>query len=403
MRLTASKTDLALRCSGWLSAGVKRAPYDSSKWASKGTDVHQLIEETIKANAIDPTPGLHAAWVADWWLERRQWCQWLPEVMFGVDPKTGDVIFPDRPVGPRDYSWAPGWYITGTADGVAIYEEDWQGPRKLRVLHIADWKTGLGAHVPLPADNAQLGIAAFAFSSKKGREKLSAVYGPGPIDIIRVEVVKINDSGAWAKPADIHPLTLDVLIGDLSDVINNVKPALRPGWHCHGMYCGSYGYCDATRGINQISQDFTTPTMPIANHPDDVTGVEHAAYLLGVYRTAKARLDGLQTTIHAWHRKTGTNIPTHDGFVYGLKSSSYENVKVETPEQVEVLKQKLGAHWEAAVGFKVSKASIKLAARKVAEERGSSIVSVERDALAALEAVGGMTDRASERFDEFRP
>ena len=256
-RLTASRLALASKCPGSFAF-----PHDSEASeggpASKGTAVHAFIEALLVDGSFEPgrvedpearavCEGLNPSDVLG--VSGAAFGDFHVEVALAYDPVSGkaQVLGGDHH---RDYSAAPSGSVCGTADVVALWDEDGDGQERTGRILVTDWKSGSRAAVAPARENPQLAFLALAARKALGREgdsvaaQLAFVDANGGISLSRHEFADEELAAAEEKILGILRSVEESRTGEHPGAARLVT-----GSHCR--YCPAIARCPAIAGAAQ--------------------------------------------------------------------------------------------------------------------------------------------------------
>jgi hypothetical protein len=167
------------------------------------------------------------------------------------------------------------------------------------------------------------------------------------------------------------------------------------GKHC--TYCPAFKRCPA-----KVALVHAVTSAPATYREDarDMLTPARAAEAVRRVKLARQTLHLVQVELEAYAAEVG-GIDMGDGVTFGPRRSVREGVDGLTTHRV--LEQLHGRDIaDRAVTLESTKAGIKDALRKVAQDTGSKITHLERDALAAIAKAGGVHDKVTTKVDEHR-
>lgn len=238
--------------------------------AEKGTAIHSFIEAVLADGIYEPEKVENPS--------AREVCEGLDpsqlidvagarmgnlgdlgelhiEVPLAYHPATGEAVALDSE-GHRDYSAAPKGSVCGTADAVALWEEE-DG----RYLLVTDWKTGSRLVDP-PYRNLQLAFLALSASRVFGQKTDSKPDGTadgmpdGMQEHVIAQIAYVDGSGAITVTAhefskeDIQ--SAEAKLRALAQSVERSRggePRLVVGAHCR--FCPAFARCPAQAGAAQ--------------------------------------------------------------------------------------------------------------------------------------------------------
>lgn len=257
---------------------------------------------------------------------------------------------------------------------------------------VRDWKTGKQKYTDKARENPQVRLGAVAAARHFGVKRA------------RVELVHLDEDGHKIDGADFDRLELAGIASELRALRRSLTGGPTPptpGVHCTTHFCKLRGVCSATLSALATAQ-------PVGERFSvEIRDAEHARWTLERLPAVEAALESIKKSVKEFARKGP--IPMAGGEVYGWREASERKVDVDTPERVEALRQVLGDFAHVAVVRpppKVTLGSIDEAARRLAASRGAkrgAKTSIAREALASLEAAGGLRVDTFEKCESFRP
>ena len=313
-RLTASRAQLAIKCSFWLHDHVEVLDSPPGPWAIEGTALHSMIEADLLG--MNPTPALDElqgdvdaiervtrkfrAWQA--WAVKERHVGWRPEVAFAYDHRS-DSARELAAKHHRDYSDARPGELTMQLDVVTM-GEDAEGP----FAEVIDWKSGQDSAYAA----AQLGVGALAWCRVTGveRARVRAVY---------VGEESVHEHTAWLSAFD-----LDMVRWNVRRVLETPDPEPRPGGHCSALYCGARHACPAT-----IADTAALAKVPEEDVRDLVaTAIQTPAQAAHAYVRLKViedAVDAVKTQIRKVVSRSGGGVPLDNGHVLKLVETTTEH------------------------------------------------------------------------------
>lgn len=267
---------------------------------------------------------------------------------------------------------------------------DWVGVRNGVVL-VRDWKTGKQSYTANAKANPQVRLGAVAAARFFGVRRA------------RVELVHLDEDGHTVDGADFDALDLGAIAAEMRALRRSLTRGPTPpvpGAHCTQQFCKLRGICPATLSALATAQ-------PVGERFSiEIRDAEHARWTLERLAGAQAALDSVKNAVAEFARTTP--VPMPGGMVYGWREASDRHVDADTPERVEALRQVLGDLVDVAIVKpppKVTLTSIDEAARRFCEAKGvkRGKAPIVRDALAALEATGGLRTSTYSKCEVFKP
>lgn len=266
---------------------------------------------------------------------------------------------------------------------------------------IRDWKTGRQQYLKEAEQSWQLGLGAIAAAAYFNWHE------------VRVEYAYVDENDITIDGADLDAWELE----EWAERHRKQRVRLTqgplpptPGPWCTQLYCPLRGTCAATREALA-----TVAPHPVIDRLHQVAlapleSEEQAARVYTLIRRAKAVVDAQKFVIDerekelkVWAGRGGIRLGNGKRVV--LKEHGRRDVRIETQEQVEALREVLGDATDVAVQerrvFDASVGSVAAAARKAAEgmKRGAK-GAIESAAMQALEAAGAVKKGSYLKLDE---
>lgn len=294
MRLSASKLDLAMRCSASLHGEHDAS---SSREASIGSAFHWAVSELRKRPHPDWRGYTSDAITGALALSPQLYVEEYPgraEVAYDLDIATGAC----REISlsaPRDYPWIAE-HIYGTADLVEINGD---------TAVVTDWKTGSQAECD--ADTWQLRCLA----------AMAAVAAGVPRAMARCVLVR---DCPVTESIDVDVAATISAIRDWYADMMALPAAPEPGHHCRSMYCPRLASCPATQlAVSALAGLPAAHSMAVRSAAD-ITGPEHASWLLGRLQVVEGACEAIRAALkehaaqtpirvdesHVWRKTTST-------------------------------------------------------------------------------------------------
>lgn len=265
-------------------------------------------------------------------------------------------------------------------------------------VFVGDWKTGRG-YVPPAAQNAQLLLGALATCRLYGRTRADVALG------------YIHEDGTiWFDRAFVDEWTIDGFASSLRKVAASVRyardvvaggfiPDTFAGPHCR--YCPAFVHCPAqtalVRTIAESPERFRDDALRFRSELNALTP-ELAQKAYYTWRRAYDAINRIGEALRAYTTEHGP-IELENGQVYGPVMTMRDHVDGAVTRSV--LLEKYGQEIaERACTWDSSKSAIREAMRTVAAQNGGSIAGHEREALAAIEAAGGIEPRTHVTYRE---
>ncbi len=258
-------------------------------------------------------------------------------------------------------------------------------------VHVFDWKTGRQEHTTQAFANPQLRFSALAAARLFGRRRA------------HVALVYLDEDDARADGADFGPLELATIAHEMRELRKRLTGGPTPpvpGPHCTTMWCKLRGICAATQTALAKAYPLERPlTVTIS---DD----EQARWTLERLPGARAALDAIDAALKEYAARKP--FPLGDGRIYGKREKTKRVPYVDTPEREAALRNVLGHGADFAIRREAASTTIALieeGARIALGEvpaRGAKAALV-RDALAALEAAGGLKVSKYDAVEAFKP
>lgn len=226
MRLSASKTSLALACQWWLRPEVELAPDVPGPAAERGTQIHAWADAYVKGR-IFQVPGSDTAW---WHL--RKWLDGFvklyprvdAERAFAYSTRTGEARELDTFEQHRAYGQMEPDEIPGSADLIAHGQ----------TLTVVDIKTGKRKNTEPASENKQMRTLGLMAARAHG------------VESVHVGLVFVNETGVEEDWTELDDLDLDVHGARLKAALDGAATALPVlGKHC--KYCRAKHGCPAWR------------------------------------------------------------------------------------------------------------------------------------------------------------
>lgn len=390
MRLPSpSKLLLAQLCQHPFTSGHKW-PYDESDAANYGKADHKWCEMVVGRQVFSPAMIAHLydltpsetrqleadAWtISDFIESRRPSWEWAEaERIVAYDVNSGSARFL------KDFRFRRRSEIVTVID--LVYRRlDGQ-------IGVFDLKTGRQRYTSEAGTNPQMLFAAMV---------VSKLYG---VDSVTVELGYVEPGEIVIDPADVTDFAIEAFVGELDELVVKLSGGPTPpipGPHCTQQFCPLRGHCSATRAA---LAELAPPGYDLT--AIKIESAEQAARMYRLLPQAEAVLAAVKEAVKTWAREQP--IELENGHIYAWREKSKREVKIDgNAKAVEALQAVLGAHSDEAIDTKVhaSISSIKKAARLVAKQRGTKIVDVELEAMAALEAAGGVVTSRWESPEEF--
>ena len=356
MKFSASKSSLAKHCLWWAREDSPCSEAVGSA-ASDGRERHAAIEQAL-IDGVSHHPYGKAV------LADRIFDSVITEIAFEFDCVTGKAAVVDA----KDRSYArKSGCVYGTADAIM--------KTKTGVL-LVDWKTG---SFPVKAEgNGQLlTLAVMASSAMVLTDPISVAIAhvtPDGVtwDIVAVDDIELDSHAEWLKK--------------IPPSIESSQP--KPGTHCRGDFCPSYGMCPATNdGAKLVAP--TTLNRKLAATSHEIVNADHAAWQYQMLRQAQAAMNAAWAALTEYAGKTG-GVDLPDGSKWGPSTTRRTQIEA-TPRALTAITNAVGvANASNAYSISITRAGIRSAARAKSAETGESIAEIERQIMADLEAVGAV-------------
>lgn len=360
----------------------------SSEDSARGNVIHKFLEDAAnmgreKALALVPSQYRDVCEVID--FERL-----LPlgtfaaEVTFAYDSATLTAREVGRGLA-RDYSAVIPTEVAGTADVVAIAGD---------AVLVWDYKTGHGA-LPPAEKNWQLRALALMACRAYGKQRA------------QVEVVRIDESGGvWFDSATFDAFDLDAIEGELQTLLAVViaerqrkarGEALTYSQGAHCRYCPAFQHCEAnTKLLREVAAD----PQSIERLLDGALTLDTAAKAYRKIHAVRAILGKVESAIYAFAAQQP--IPLGDGVMLGEVETTRESL--DGAKAREVIAGLYGSKAaEASTKVTVTKKALEGALKAVATERKGKVAPLKREALAAIEAAGGIARKTTKTVKEYTP
>jgi hypothetical protein len=285
------------------------------------------------------------------------------EQPFGYDPVFDAAESRRGPSGGhRDYSALPKDHLAGTADAVALPDDE------DRVV-VTDFKTG-SFQVPDPHENLQLLLLALAASRFYGRKSAVA------------QVVRVDESGGLhARRAELSPEDLGAARLRILTLLERVEasragePELRPGRQCR--FCPAMHRCPAIAGEAQALVEDPLEEL------DEGTAAVAWRRVLAAEAAAKRAREALASYVAG----RGDAIPLGDGQSLRLVESRRKSL--DSGITLALIRERLGDE-AAAEAASFSPTSVKKALP----------AADAKEVLAEIESRGGVTVTTYESLRE---
>lgn len=308
---------------------------------------------------------------------------WAAEVAWAYDWETGKARELGRDLG-RDYPKTTTTEVTGTADVVGVDASS---------VCILDYKSGRGVGLAKAKDNWQLKFLALAACRTYGKSSA------------KVGLIHIDHDEPSYDVATFDALDLDAIRLDLREIMRRAekagldlrasrRPSCVTGDHC--KWCPSLPYCPAQtaliRSVVDVPERIENDLVPVSP--------EAAARAWDRAQELKMVLSRVEQALYAY--AAVTPILLSSGLMLGPVETARESLDGEIAH-AEMTKAFGREFADAACKFTSTKAGIKEAAKAHAKANGLKIVHVERQALAAIAAAGGVKRNVSTRVQEYAP
>lgn len=306
------------------------------------------------------------------------------EVAFAYDVELGTAYELGRNLN-RAYPTLRDSEVPLTVDSVALCTDG-------ESVGVWDYKSGR-SFVPRAIRNAQLALGALAACRTFGRTRAE------------VAIVHIPDDGqAWFDRAVLDEWTLDAFAASLRPVAAAVRearerwaaqdiPNVTAGEHCR--YCPATVHCPAQTALIRAASNPEALRLEYAR----ALTPERAREAYAKWRMLKEIVNLVGDALESFTYDTGP-INLGDGRMYGPHESSRDSVDGQIAHSV--LERMHGRDTaDAACSFKSSKAAIEEALKVVAANTGKKVAPLKREALAAIEADGGITKQHTRYVKEY--
>jgi len=355
--------------------GSEKLPHiiePASADASRGTIIHaylQGVAEHGAEEALARTDAEHRAMCAAIDLDRLPVRDVAAEVAFAWDPVTGEARELGRGLD-RDYSAAPDGWICGTADAVALVEED--------AVYVGDYKSG---HRP-PRAAELLALAFYGVCAARAYGRSRAI----------LEVLRIADDGTtWPDRIELDALELAEVETRIRRALEAVAAAdgrtVRPGEHCR--YCPAFRACPNTLAIARelTISDGHLPELNEQTAPAAFVRVRQIEKVLQVVKKELAEYAKLHP------------FATDNGKTYGPRPWSVRSV--DPSAAWRVLAETYGEDVaNTALPRSGTITGIEAALKPIAIADGSKVAPFVRKAMERLEGEGAITTTTTEQIRE---
>jgi hypothetical protein len=383
---TGSSAERAIKC-----AASEALPHvhSTSEDAARGHAIHAFLaaanasnaEQAIETVPVEYRPACDAIDVDR--IPQLDGAGYAAEVAFAYDVELGTARELGRGLD-RAYGELGPDEVPLTVDSFGL-GRDGEG------VFIGDYKSGVQRVTPARR-NPQLLLGALAATRAYGRTRAD------------VAIVYVADA-PWFDHAAIDEWTLDAFAVELRKAAKAVRAArqlvaagLQPdvveGDHCR--YCRAFDSCSAkvalARAIGAEPQSFRAG-VSVSLNPT------HAAHAYMMWKRAHEVVKRAGEALYAYASEHG-GIDLGDGMAFGPVRSQREYVDgAKTRETLRALHGPEVA--DAACEWDSSKLAIKEALRRVKATTGRPLAQLEAEALAAIDAAGGIDRRESVVFKEY--
>ena len=384
---SASKLDLAYRCTFPWTGRVRWPPRTAFAAADFGTAVSRIAEAAVRDTAADLTDlsfgesdrrrlGIIGGLLLEQ-LDLDNDVGREPEVAVAYDVAAGTARLL-RSTGPRDYSDVRQGELVGTSDLERLT------PAGRRVVR--DWKTGRYMLGVRPADSGQLRFLGLAAARRHG------------VDEIDVEIAQVDEDGIRISHDTLDAFTLAGVADELRELWARIGAGgvPCPGHWCADHYCPIVAECPATQAAVIAVAKASEVRFPLSV---EIVSPEHAAYTRERLQAVEKAVAGIWAALEQYARTTP--VPAGDGRFWGVVERSRESISLEKPEAMAALRAALGEFgFATAVECKTSKAAIHKAAAAQAQKRGEA-KKVETALLDELRLLGAVRQSTYTKFEEF--
>lgn len=269
-------------------------------------------------------------------------------------------------------------------------------------VFVGDYKTGRG-HVTPARENRQLRLGALAACRAYGRERAEVALVHVVDDHVFFDRATLDIFDLDAHADDLR-ITAAAVLAARQEVATGRTPDVVEGAHCR--YCPAFKGCPAKtsllRNITERPSEWRGQvSAALVESEDEALDLERARQAYMLWRRAKEVVDRAGDQLHAYAFEVG-GIPLDDGRVFGPVRTAREYVDGAITRKV--LTELHGADIaERAVTYESTKSAIRDALRVVASTSGAKITHLERDALAAIDAAGGLDRRETATVKEHYP
>lgn len=368
MKFSASKSTLANHCLWWAREDSPCSEAVGSA-ASKGRERHTAIERALIDGESHHPYGKTV-------LADLKFDPVITEIAFEFDCVTGKSAVVDA----KDRSYArKSGCVYGTADAIM--------KTKTGVL-IVDWKT---VSFPVRADgNGQLlTLAVMARSAMALTDSISVAIAhvtPDGVtwDVVAVDDIELDSHAEWMKK--------------IPQSIESSQP--KPGSHCRGEFCPSYGLCPATNeGAKLVAP--SALNRKLAATSKEIANADHAAWQYQMLRQAQAAMNAAWAALTEYAGKNG-GVDLPDGSKWGPSTTRRTQIAA-SPDALRVITGIVGPmHAGEAYSITITRAGIRAAARAKAAETDQSIAGIEQDIMSALDSVGAVSQNETTAYKEYK-
>jgi len=387
---SASKLDLAYRCTFPWTGRVRWPPRTASAAADYGTAVSRVAEALVcdtKADvtelALDEAARKRLAGAAillKAHLELDDDAERVAELALAYHVADGTA----RPLvskGPRDYSDVRPGELVGTLD-LLRHRRDGR-------YCVRDWKTGRYMRGVRPLDSGQLRFLGLAAARHLDVQEID------------IELAQVDDDGIFVSPPDtLDAFTLAGVADELRELWARIEAGgvPVPGRWCAEHYCPIASECPATKAALAAIDKATELRFPLSG---EFQSDEHAAYVRERLQ-AVSKFVEIRDAELLEYLKRGP-IPIGGGRVWGLREHTRESIALDVAGAADRLRAALGEFgFGVAVEQKTSKAAIHRAAVGQASKRGEA-KRIEDALFEELRGLGAVRESVYTKAEEWVP
>lgn len=299
----------------------------------------------------------------------------LTEVSLALDLVTGNGRIVGRS---RDYASAlPATEVAGTLDVLMV--------RTDAPLVVLDWK-GAWADVDPPSSNQQLRFLGLAAARQQG------------VSSVEIGIVRLREGEApWIETTVLDEFELDAVLDEMRGIHRRASEpggAFTQGSWCR--YCPAFDACPAKVGLARALALSPAEAVRVADGPGDLTP-EQAAEALRRVKAAESVIARIKSALHAFAARRP--IPVGEGVQWGPVTTTRK--EIDGAVALKVLGELYGRQVaEVACEPDTSAAAIERALKPVAKGLGKKLAPMLREAMALIEAQGGIHHKPVTIFEE---